>query len=212
MKNKFVIPLILSLIIILTSCSEKEVKFNKENLEVLNKVIISIDENTRSTLSLDAKPGGGMAVLKRIKFDIGTIDIELKGENKKGKSFLGIAFNIQNDSTYEAIYFRPFNFQSDEKIRREHSVQYVYHPKYTWRFLRTNYEGKFESEYPRQPMPDDWFGVSVKIEKDSVNIYDKKSNTKLLSIQRLENQVSDKIALWTGNNSKGDFRKLRIKK
>lgn len=61
-------------------------------------------------------------------------------------------------------------------------------------------------------MPDDWFGVSVKIEKDSVNIYDKKSNTKLLSIQRLENQVSDKIALWTGNNSKGDFRKLRIKK
>ena len=61
-------------------------------------------------------------------------------------------------------------------------------------------------------MPDDWFGVSVKIEKDSVNIYDKKSNTKLLSIQRLENQVSDKIALWTGNNSKGDLRKLRIKK
>ena len=44
------------------------------------------------------------------------------------------------------------------------------------------------------------------------NIYDKKSNTKLLSIQRLENQVSNKIALWTGNNSKGDFRKLRIKK
>ena len=87
MKNKFVIPLTLSLIIILTSCSEKEVKFNKENLEVLNKVIISIDENTRSTLSLDAKPGGGMAVLKKIKFDIGTIDIELKGENKIGKSF-----------------------------------------------------------------------------------------------------------------------------
>ena len=61
-------------------------------------------------------------------------------------------------------------------------------------------------------MPDDWFGVSVKIDKDSVNIYDKKSNTKLLSIQRLENQVSNKIALWTGNNSKGDFRKLRNKK
>ena len=36
MKNKFVIPLTLSLIIILTSCSEKEVKFNKENLEVLD--------------------------------------------------------------------------------------------------------------------------------------------------------------------------------
>ena len=210
MKNKFVVLLTISIIIILTSCSEKEVKFNKEDLEVLNEVIISIDENTKSALTLDAKPGGGMAVLKNINFNIGTIDIELKGENKPGKSFLGIAFNIQNDSTYEAIYFRPFNFRSNEK--KENAIQYISPPKNTWPFLRKNHKGQYEAEYPNPPLADDWFEITLKIDKDSVYVYDKKSNTELLSIKRLENQVSDKIALWTGNNSKGDFRKLSIKK
>jgi len=49
----------------------------------------------------------------------------------------------------------------------------------------------------------------VKIDKDMVYVYDKKSNTELLSIKRLEKQVSDKIGLWTGNNSKGEFKNMK---
>ena len=192
-------------------CSSKTTLFENDKLEIINREIVSIN-NSKNSLILNRKKGDGMAIIKDLKFDEGTIDLELKGENNPGKSFIGIAFNIQNDSTYEAVYFRPFNFQSDEKIRREHSVQYIYHPKHTWRFLRTNYEGQFEAEYPRKPLPNKWFKVSVKIDNKKVYVYDQSTNKELLSIERLTKQVSNRIGLWVGFNSKGEFKNLKINK
>ena len=209
--KKEILTLMTSFVVIsLTGCSSKIIHITSDNLDVKNRDIVSINSGT-NTLILNDRKGDGMAIIEDLDFDKGIIELELKGEDNPGKSFVGIAFNIQNDSTYEAIYFRPFNFKSNEKIRREHSVQYIYHPNYTWRFLRTNYEGQFESEYPRQPSPDDWFGVQVKIDERKVYVYDIKTNIELLSIERLTQQVSNKIGLWTGFNSKGEFRKLKIK-
>ena len=211
MKEEILIFATTILIFSLTVCSSQTIQFENDNMDVINRDIVSI-ENSTNTLILNRKNGDGMAIINDLDFNEGVIELELKGENNPGKSFVGIAFNIQNDSTYEAVYFRPFNFQSDEKIRREHSVQYIYHPKYTWRFLRTNYEGQFESEFPRQPIPDEWFGVQVKIDNKKVYVYDQETNTELLSIERLTKQVSDRIGLWTGFNSKGEFRNLKIQK
>lgn len=199
------------LILSLIGCSSQTIHFENDNLDVINRDIVSIS-NSKNSLTLNSKVGDGMAIINDLDFDEGLIELELKGENNPGKSFVGIAFNIQNDSIYEAVYFRPFNFQSDEKKRREHSVQYIYHPKYTWRFLRTNYEGQFESEYPSQPLPDEWFGVRVKIDDKKVYVYDQETNAELLAIERFTKQVSNRIGLWTGFNSKGEFRNLRIKK
>jgi len=199
------------IILSLISCSSQIIHFENNTFEVINRDIVSIN-NPKNTLKLNNKVGDGVAIIKNFDFNEGTIDLELKGENKPQKSFVGIAFNIQNDSTYEAIYFRAFNFQSDKKIRREHSVQYISKPDYEWRFLRNNYKRQFEAEYPRQPSPNDWFGIQVKIDDKKVCVYDKKTNTELLSVKRLASQVSNKIGLWTGYNSKGEFRNLKIKK
>jgi len=193
------------------NCEENTVELTDDNLKLVNREILSINEDT-NTIKLNNKLGDGLAILEDVNFDVGNIEIELKGENNPGKSFVGLAFNIQNDSTYEAVYFRPFNFQSKEKIRREHSVQYINHPKSTWRFLRTNYEGQYESEFPRQPSPDDWFKILLKIDNKRVYVYDVTSNIELLSVERLTEQVSNQIALWTGHDSKGEFRNLKIKK
>lgn len=197
------------LILCLTGCANQIIHFENNSLDVINRDIVSI--NNSNTLALNNRKGDGMAIIKDLDFDEGVIELEIKGENNPGKSFVGLAFNIQNDSTYEAVYFRPFNFQSDEKIRREHSVQYIYHPNYAWRLLRTKHEGKFESEYPRQPSPDEWFGVRLKIDDEKVYVYDQETNTELLSVDRLTKQVSNRIGLWTGFNSKGEFRNLTIK-
>ena len=211
MKREILTLTIIILILSLMGCSKQIVHFEKNKLDVINRDIVSISDS-KNSLTLNNKIGDGIAIIEDLKFDEGVIELELKGENNPGKSFVGIAFNIQNDTMYEVIYFRPFNFQSDERIRREHSVQYIYHPKYTWRFLRTNNEGQFESEYPRQPLPDEWFGVRIKIDNKKVYVYDQETNTELLSIDRLSKQASDRIGLWTGYNSKGEFRNLRIKK
>jgi len=211
MKKEIFITLTIILILSLISCSSHIIYFKNENLKVINRNISSIN-NPKNTLILNRKIGDGMAIINDLSFNEGIIELELKGENIQQKSFVGIAFNIQNDSTYEAVYFRPFNFQSDKKISREHSIQYIYHPKYTWRFLRTNNEGQFESEYPQQLIPDEWFAIRVKIDSKKVHVYDQKTNTELLSIDRLTKQVSNKIGLWTGYDSKGEFRNLKIKK
>lgn len=206
--------LILALILLALSsirCLSQDIRFENDNLDVVNRNIVSIN-TSKNALALNRKIGDGVAIIKSVSFDRGSIELELKGENNPGKSFIGLAFNIQNDSTYEAVYFRPFNFQSDEKIRREHSVQYIYHPEYTWRYLRTNHEGQYESEFPRQPLPDEWFGVLVRIDDKKVYVFDQKTNTELLSVERLTNQVSDKIGLWAGFNSKGEYRNIKIKK
>lgn len=209
MKKQILIAAKMTLILSLVGCSSQTIKFEPENLDVINRDIVSISES-KNSLILNNRIGDGMAILKDLDFEQGMIELEIKGENNPGKSFVGIAFNIQNDSTYEAVYFRPFNFQSEEKIRREHSVQYISHPSYDWRHLRTNKEGQYEAEYLRKPSPEDWFAVQVKIDEKRVYVYDKKTNTELLSVERLSPQVSDRIGLWTGFNSKGEFRNLSI--
>lgn len=207
MKNLIFFAILLSI----AACTEKPKFLAQANLQVINREISSLDEESQS-LTLNAKEGSGLAILNTVNFEEGAIEFELKGENKPGESFIGLAFNIQNDSTYEAIYFRPFNFQAEEKIRREHSVQYISEPKNTWFYLRENYEGEFEADYPRKPNPDDWFAAKVIIEKGSVAVYDKESNRELLKVRRLEKTVSGKIGFWVGHNSKGDFRGLKINK
>ena len=208
MKEKVVV---LGLLVsIWASCiSAQAVLFQEEDIRVVNREIVSISDSG-SELSLNNQKGAGMAVLNGASFEEGVIEVELKGENNPGKSFVGIAFNIQNDSTYEAVYFRPFNFQSDEPNRRAHSVQYIYHPNNGWKYLRTNHEGVYEAEFPRRPSPDDWFKVMLQIDEKKVMVYDLETNTEILSVERRTDQVSNMLGLWTGFDSKGSFRNLKI--
>ncbi|MDT0620727.1 hypothetical protein [Croceitalea vernalis] len=210
MKNKTLIATATVFVSLFTSKAQNNLDLSTDNLMVVNRDIGASEENIKSTLTLTNKMGDGMAILKNESFVTGAIDLDIKGENNPGKSFVGVAFNIQNDSTYEAIYFRPFNFKSDELIRREHSLQYISHPKNTWRYLRTNHEGIYEAEYANAPSPDDWFSIIIKITEDQVYVYDKKTNTELLHVNRLEKQVSDKIGLWSGFNSKGAYRNVKL--
>ena len=182
----------------------------EDDLNPVNRALTIDDEDGVEVVRLDARSRDGMAILEGIELTSGTIRLDLRGEDQPGKSFVGIAFNVQNDSTYESIYFRPFNFKSPEKAKRAHSVQYVYHPDYPWNKLREEREGEFEAEYTEAPSPDDWFNVVVTIQDDKVLVKDGSSENQLLEVPRLATPSSDKIAFWVGNNSSGSFRNLEI--
>ena len=47
-------------------------------------------------------------------------------------------------TTYDAIYFRPFNFRTSDPARRLRAVQYISHPTYTWNKLRAERPGVYE--------------------------------------------------------------------
>ena len=182
-------------------------ELNEKQFKAVNRTI-SLYENHPDAVEVDAVEGDGLGILEEIAFENGTIEVELLGENAPGRSFIGIAFNIQDEETYEVIYFRPFNFVAEEQIRKAHMVQYISHPEHTWRKLREERTGEFENEIPIPPDPDDWFKTIIEISDDKVVVLVDMIALPVLEIDRLSETKSKKIGLWTGHNSSGRFRNL----
>jgi len=182
-------------------------KFKNKKIRVVNR-ILSLYGDQFDAVEMNAKNGDGIGILEDVEFAKGTIEIELLGENNPGKSFIGIAFNIQNDETYEAIYFRPFNFVAKEQIRKDHMVQYIFHPEFTWRKLRSERTGEFENEIATPPNPDDWFKVSININDGKVAVYVNELSEPVLIVDRITATKSNKIGIWTGFGSSGRFKNL----
>ena len=183
-------------------------KFNTNAIKAHNRVITLTEDGT--AVKMNAIAGDGLGMIDGVFFTKGVIDLELKGENNPGRSFVGLAFNVQNDSTFEAIYFRPFNFVAEEPIRKAHMVQYIHHPNYTWNVLRETRTGEFENEIKDPPDPDDWFSVRIIVEDKQVSVYVNGEAEPSLEVERLVAHKSDRIGLWTGFNSAGWFRTLEI--
>jgi hypothetical protein len=184
--------------------------FQNKKITAANRTI-SLYGDHKDAIEMDAKDASGLGILEDIEFDKGIIEVELLGENNPGKSFIGIAFNIQNDETYEVIYFRPFNFVAEEQIRKEHMVQYIFHPEFTWRKLRGERTGEFEKEIPIPPDPDDWFKAIIKISEEKVEVYVNDISQPVLNVDRLSSAKSKKIGMWTGFGSSGRYRNLVIR-
>ena len=182
-------------------------KFQNKKIKAVNRQI-SIYGEQQDALEMNSKNSDGIGVIEDVEFDKGIIEIEPLGENNPGKSFIGIAFNIQNDTTYEVIYFRPFNFIANEQIRKDHMVQYIFHPEYTWRKLRDERTGEFEDEIAIPPNPDDWFKVIIDINEKKMEVYVNDITEPVLIVDRLTSTKSKEIGIWTGYGSSGRFRNL----
>ncbi len=185
-------------------------EFQNKNIKAVNR-IMSLYGGQEDAVEMNAENSDGVGILKTIEFDKGIIEVELLGENKPGKSFIGIAFNIQDDRTYEVIYFRPFNFVAKEQIRKDHMVQYIFHPEFTWKKLRKERTGEFEDEITTPPNPDKWFKVIIHINEEQVKVYVNELSDPVLIVDRLTLTKSKKIGLWTGFGSSGRFRNLILK-
>ncbi|MCK5135824.1 MAG: hypothetical protein KAR19_08580 [Bacteroidales bacterium] len=159
-------------------------EFQEKQIKAVNRTI-SLCANHPDAVEMNAVNGDGLGILEELEFEKGIIEVELLGENAPGRSFIGIAFNIQDEETYEVIYFRPFNFVADEQIRKEHMVQYIFHPDFTWRKLREERTGEFENEIPVPPDPDDWFRAYIQITGEQVKVYVNKISKPVLEIDRL---------------------------
>ena len=181
----------------------------EQQIKTVNRAL-SLYDNSPEAVEMNAAEGDGLAVLKEISFETGSIELELQGENNPGRSFIGLAFNIQDAENFEAIYFRPFNFVATEQSRKDHMVQYISHPEYTWYKLREERTMEFENEISAPPDPDAWFKATIKISEKSVEVFVDGISEPILKVNRLSSSKSDKIGLWVGNGSSGRFRNLLI--
>jgi len=176
-----------------------------QELRVVNRIMTK----DTSGVHLNEGPGVGIAWITNKDFSNGTIEFDAKGKNKLQQSFVGIAFHGINDSTYDAVYFRPFNFQVPELSRRGHSVQYISLPAYDWSLLRQEYPGKYENEIDVTTDPNKWFHVKIIVSSPEVSVY--VNGQQCLNVSQLSTQKKGMIGYWVGNGSAGDWKNLSVK-
>jgi hypothetical protein len=159
---------------------------------------------------MDEADPDGIAWLDGKTFTEGTIEVDIKGRDKLQGSFVGIAFHGVNDSTFEVIYFRPFNFQTDDPERKVHNVQYVAEPKYDWQYLRTKFHNQYEKAVDPRPQPNDWFHARIEVHGGTVSVFVNGNKTASLIVKELVNTGGKKIGYWAGTSSNGSWKNLRI--
>ena len=151
----------------------------------------------------------GLALVEGLEFAEGTLEIDLKGKGKSETSFLGVAFSVVDGKTFEAVYFRPFNFLRDDKSFRVRAVQYVAWPDHTWEKLRKGKPGVYESAVKPIPDPGGWFHARIEVTKQKVSVWVDDAKEPCLVVDRLAGREKGKVGLWV-DSKEGAFRNLRI--
>jgi hypothetical protein len=177
---------------------------------VVNRNVRLLNEDGAKIAHFDGNEGAGIAWLDNYQFSDGTIDFDVRGENVFQKSFVGLAFHGVGDEQYEAIYFRPFNFTAGDSIKKIHSIQYIASPTYGWQKIRAEHPGVYEQSLDPAPDPNGWFHVRVVVSGSMVSVFVNNATRPSLEVARLSDVKDGKIGMWVGDNSGGDFARLKI--
>lgn len=183
---------------------------NGHGAQVFNRTLTAGTEDGRAVARLDARPGDGGALLDGVQLSEGVIELDLRGKDVAQQSFLGIAFHWVDWSTFDAVYFRPFNFRAATEEQRSHSVQYVSHPANTWQKLRAERPGQFEKAVAPPPDPNGWFHARIVVAGGKVEVYVNSAAAPSLVVEDLGEAGSGGVALWAGNGSDAAFSGLKI--
>jgi hypothetical protein len=152
----------------------------------------------------------GVAYLTGVEFSNGAIEVEIRGKDVEQQSFIGVVFHGVDGKTYDAIYFRPFNFKTEDAARRMRAVQYVAHPTYTAQKLRDEHPGKYEQAVNHAPDPNDWFHARVVVASPEVSVFINDANEPCLVVTQLSDRKKGLVGLWGAGAVGGDFANLKI--
>ena len=185
---------------------------NESAWKIYNREVVQ-EKNEAGEINcivFNANQGDGLAVYQNLDFENGIIELDIKGKDIMQRSFVGIAFHVQNEETFNAIYFRPFNFKKPE--RSGHSVQYISHPEFTWQKLRSDFPEQFENKVNPVPNPDDWFHAKIVVNWPSVKVFVENSEESSLDVKMKSTFKKGKVGFWAGNGSDGWYKNMVVTK
>lgn len=175
-----------------------------------NRAVERLVDGARTGVRVSANNGDSLALLPDVDFGNGTIEVDLRGKDVRGQSFLGVAFHAVDAKTFDCVYFRPFNFKAEDPTNRFHAVQYHSLPEFDWEKLRNTYPGKYEQPVNPAPDPNGWFHARIVITDALVSVYVENASTPSLVVQPLSGGRIGRAGLWVGNGSGGDFANLKF--
>jgi hypothetical protein len=177
--------------------------------KLINRSAVLIAKDRATAVRLEGRGESGFVRLNDVTFADGVIEFDARGKNIVQQSFLGLAFHGADAKTYDAIYFRPFNFRSTDDARRLHAVQYISHPAFPWQKLRSEHPNQYEKPVAPAPDPDGWFHVRVVVAWPNVSVFVNGAREPCLAVDQLSDRRRGWIALWV-DVAGGDFANLAI--
>jgi hypothetical protein len=197
----------------LSACSPRETVFDgfgpdATKLRVVNREATKLED--RNGVRLSSRSGNGVAWVEGSEFRSGTIQVDVRGREDLQQNFVGIAFHRKDDTTYEAVYVRPFNFRIADPARRQHAVQYISMPRFDYQDLRDQFPEEFENPVDASIEPNEWVTLRVVVEASKVQIYVGPLKGATLDVRKLGQLDGGQVGLWVGNASGGDFANLVI--
>jgi len=112
--------------------------------------------------------------------------------------------------TYDAFYLRPTNGRADDQERRNHSVQYVSHPAWTWDRLRRETPGRYEAYVDL--VPDAWTPIRIEVRGNKARLYVHDSPQPTLIVNDVKTGATAKggVALWLEPGTIAHFRNVVV--
>lgn len=181
-----------------------------KGLNASKRTITRLTDGARKGVRLSEAEGEGPAYLPGIEFANGTIELDIKGKDVQGSSFVGVAFHGVDGTTYDGIYFRPFNFKTDDQARVLRAVQYISQPAHPWQKLRAATPGQYEKPVKPVPDPNAWFHARVVVASPKVSVFVGDATEPCLTVDQLSDRKKGLVGIWVGNTSGGDFANLKI--
>jgi len=81
------------------------------------------------------------------------------------RGFIGVSFRTGAHGTWsDVFYLRPTNGRADDQLRRNHAVQYVSDPEFSWSRLRQESPGVYESYVDLEPGA--WTSMRIEVGRD----------------------------------------------
>ena len=189
-----------------------------DQLQGKNVSITTVDYKGRTAVRVIANPEAvnatSYAVIKNKVFRDGTIEADLAGQPTTGageaaRGFIGIAFRLQTDGSYEYIYLRPTNGRADDQVRRNHSTQYASYPNFDFAQSRQQAPGKYESYVDLEPGV--WTKYKIEVEGRKARLYVNGADQPCLIVSDMKIEPRDGgVALWVGPGTEGYFSNLKI--
>ncbi|HVV54627.1 MAG TPA: hypothetical protein VHC47_04860 [Mucilaginibacter sp.] len=199
-------------LILLTACLRGFAQQRSaDDLTVINRTASINNDGTAPVIHLNAEEGAGIAWIKGVTFTKGSIEVDIKGKDVLQQSFVGIALHGTSGNSYEAIYFRPFNFRSADPVRKSHAVQYIAIPGYDWQKLRTEHPGQYEKAVVPVPDPNRWFHARIEADGTTIRVYVNHNTSPSLTVTEPVQTGGTMIGYWAGNYSDGNWKNLEIK-
>jgi hypothetical protein len=159
---------------------------------------------------------GGIAVLKDVTFQDGTIELDVAGRRgpyavPDDRGFIGVAFRIRpGGEPYEYIYLRPDNGRATDQVRRNHSTQYGSHPDFSFARLRKESPEKYESYVDL--VQGTWTRMRIEVAGTSARLFVHDAPQPALVVTDLKLGTSGGgVALWIGPGTEGFFSNVRIR-